>query len=462
MSTVITCYYNIASKFSHDHYMSWISNFMSIPFNSIIFCDKNSFDVLMSLYPENATRKYRIVEMADFYVSRFDWIKDHQIDPEKSIHSPELYKIWAEKIFFVERAINENVYNTDYFTWTDIGSFREPSRLSVFQGYPRVVNSSCLTFLQLYEFTPEQASNIQTVDNRFLYSNGIGGGIFTGRKDILLKFKDLYVEMIDEFDKNNIFKGKDQTLFAFIILRNPSLFNIVQSNGVRHYSKWFYLHYWLSDNFNPEMDMRSIADFPVTYICPDHDEKYKKRNIVTKSLLEKVGFRSITHHKSGTNQYPKCLIEATINTLEANLDDNPFLLVEDDIAWTGINKIEFPPDADAIYFGVSFCAGHPTENTHKLYCDLWEYSNDISRVLNMLSTHAILYISKRYKQAVLNEMYKIRDIVYNTDVAISRIQELYYVYTVNFPVFYQDDDGSRDVTKIKFKCNYNQVFIEKI
>lgn len=460
MSTVVTCYYNIPSKFSHNHYMCWIANFMSMKFSSVVFCDKNSFDVLSSIYPENETRKYRIVEMADFYVSRFDWEKDYQIDPEKSIHSIELYKIWAEKIFFVERAIKENVYNTEYFTWTDIGSFRDSNRLSDFHGYPKVVESPCVTFLQIEDITTSEYDNIQTVDNRFLRICKFGGGIFTGRQDVLVKFKELYVEMIREFDTNNIFKGKDQTLFTFIILRNPSLFNIVRANSLRGYDLWFYLHYWLSDNFNPLENTRSVTDFPVTYICPDHNEKYKKRNIDTRTLLEKIGFNSITHHQSGTNQYPKCLVEATIDILERHTDDMPFLLVEDDIAWTGISKIEFPPDADAIYLGVSFCAGHPEENTHKLYCELQEYSNSTSRVLNMLSAHAILYISKRYKQAVVNQL-RANENTYN-DVLMSRIQKQYNIYTVNFPIFYQDDDGARDVTKIKFKCNYNQVFIEKI
>lgn len=462
MSTVVTCYYNIPSKFPHIKYMSWISNFMSMKFNSIIFCDKNSFKCLSSMYPENDTRKYRIVEIEDFYVSRFNWIKDYEIDPEKSIHSPELYKIWAEKIFFIERAIKENIYNTDYFTWTDIGSFRDTERLKDFKGYPKVIHDNFLTFLQIQDITSEEEKNIYNADNRFLYNSKFGGGIFSGNSGVLNKFKDLYLEMIYEFDEKNLFKGKDQTLFTFIILRNPSLFRIVRADSFRRYDKWFYLHYWLSEDFNPEKDVRSITDFPVTYICPNHNEKYMKRNKNTMNLLEKIGFKNITHHQSGTNQYPKCLVEATINILESNLDDNPLLLVEDDIAWTGIDIIEFPPDADAIYFGVSFCAGHPTDDTHKLYCELEEYSNNISKVLNMLSAHAVLYISKRYKQAVLNEIYKIRDIVYNTDVMISRIQNLYNVYTVNFPIFYQDDDGSRDVTKIKFKCSYRHVKINYI
>lgn len=464
MATVVTCYYNIPSKFIHETYMEWISNFMTMDFKSVIYCDKKSFENLSAIYPVKENRNYRLVEIDDFYVSKFNWDKDYDMDPEKSIHSIELYKVWAEKVFFVDRAINENIYNTDYFVWTDIGSFRNKDILADFEGYPCVNNLpiNMVTFLLIEHFSPDDILNLDKVDNRFLTSTRVGGGIFGGNISSMKKFKELSHDMLIEFDSENIFKGKDQNLFAFIILRNPGLFNVIKSKSVRLYSRWFYLHYYLSGKSTNDINTCDIKDIPVTYICPNHNEKYKKRNQTISDLLKNVGFTSITHYQSGSEQYPKCLVEATINILELHLDDKPFLLVEDDIAWTGVEKLEVPPDADAIYLGISFSGGHPTENIHNGYCEVYEYSDNLCRVLNMLSAHAVLYISKRYKQAVLEEMYKIRNIMYHGDVVISRIQRLYNVYATNFPVFYQDDDGARDITKIQFRFNCNLLQIKSI
>lgn len=52
------------------------------------------------------------------------WKKQHEIDPENSYHSPELYIVWAEKIHMVMEAIEDNAFSSDYFIWCDMGSFR--------------------------------------------------------------------------------------------------------------------------------------------------------------------------------------------------------------------------------------------------------------------------------------------------------------------------------------------------
>lgn len=207
-----------------------------------------------------------------------------------------------------------------------------------------------------------------------------------------------------------------------------------------------------------------VKDLPVIYICPGHNSKYIQRGETTLNLLKTIGFKDITHYKSNTNNYPRCLLDATINILENNLNDSPLLIVEDDIGWTGVTTVDIPQDADAIYMGISYCGGHPTENTHIYYCDVKPYSNTQCRVYNMLSAHAILYISRKYKQAIIDELRKYSNNPrYHGDVIMSRIQKNYTVYGTLFPIFFQDDDSARDVTKImiEFTCS-NTVNIKNI
>ena len=200
------------------------------------------------------------------------------------------------------------------------------------------------------------------------------------------------------------------------------------------------------------MSTINIRDLPVIYISPDHNEKYHNRKIAIEKMLHNMGCVNTKHYKSGAEKYPQCLVNATIDILKNNLD-NPFLLIEDDVVWTGVESIDIPSDADAIYLGISYSGGDRERDTHitGLSCEITPYSNTQCRVFNMLSAHAILYISRRYKEGVIKELEKIKDIMYNSDVIISRIQRNYTIYANNMPVFYQDDDMARGITKIKFR-----------
>lgn len=200
--------------------------------------------------------------------------------------------------------------------------------------------------------------------------------------------------------------------------------------------------------------IHNLTDFKVVYICPDHNEKYHARKVYMESLLKSKGFKDIVHFKSGNEHYPKCLNIATRDILTKYVDDS-ILLLEDDVEM--INTLDFtiPINADAIYFGLSQCASHPTENYNVYYSQFGPYSDTQVKVINMLSAHAVLYISKRYKEKVINVMEEcIKTNIFN-DVAISRIQKNYNVYANKIPTFYQSN-------KFNDPTNFNVEWATKI
>lgn len=176
-----------------------------------------------------------------------------------------------------------------------------------------------------------------------------------------------------------------------------------------------------------------IQDFKVVYICPDHNEKYHARKVHMDTMLAELGFRDVVHYKSGTEGYPRCLANANVEILTRYMNE-PILLLEDDVEFTGVSEFDFVHGADAIYFGISICAGHPTMNMNEGTCVTAYYSNKQVRVLNMLSTHAIMYITPRYKQAVID---KLKVTMGHTDVAISRIQPQFRILANRTPSFFQ-------------------------
>jgi hypothetical protein len=179
-----------------------------------------------------------------------------------------------------------------------------------------------------------------------------------------------------------------------------------------------------------------ITDLKVVYICPNHNEKYQTRKVYMDTLLAANGFKDVVHYTSGSESYPNCLSLATINILKMNMD-NPVLIIEDDVEIKNMDDFDFPPEADAIYFGLSKWAGHKTENHFKGRSIFEKYSKNQVRIINMLSTHAILYISRSYKEAIINNMNEA--IITNSynDIMMSRIQHKFQVLANTVPTFYQ-------------------------
>ena len=190
-----------------------------------------------------------------------------------------------------------------------------------------------------------------------------------------------------------------------------------------------------------------LQDLKVIFICPEHNEKYIKRKTHMTNLLEKIGFKNIIHYKSSSLKYPQCLTLATIDIL-TKYNSEPILLLEDDVEYTGIDSFDYVADADAIYFGVSRSGGHPRLNTHQGGCKVVPYSINQVRVMNMLTTHAILYISSKYKNAVIDQLKK--HLLNHSDVMISRLQPNFRVLANKAPSFYQAahlNNGNHNIQK---------------
>lgn len=187
------------------------------------------------------------------------------------------------------------------------------------------------------------------------------------------------------------------------------------------------------------MDIRKVKTI---VISPDHNEKYHNRKETVIAMLRQYGFENVSHFKSGTDKYPTCLSKAFIDILSEHLNDEPVLILEDDVnIYKFDDTLVIPKDADAVYLGLSVHGAHPTLDTCVVDGVKKQHITDqISKVLNMLSTHAILYISERYKRAVIDILNTI--IGWNSDVVISRYQPVFNVYCVNTPMFYQNDETS--------------------
>jgi hypothetical protein len=204
-----------------------------------------------------------------------------------------------------------------------------------------------------------------------------------------------------------------------------------------------------------------LQDIKTYYICPDHNEKYHTRKLHMDALLTSLGFTNFQHYKSGSEAYPVCLNNATINILQKNLDES-ILILEDDIECSGALEFTMPEGVDAIYFGLSTTRGSMTINRFEGPTHFESYSDKQVRLLNMLSGHAILYISRAYKEAVIATLEAHVNTDYYNDVLMARLHHKFHIYANRMPAFWQSNrfnvpNNLERTTKITFAYPHNTI-----
>lgn len=137
--------------------------------------------------------------------------------------------------------------------------------------------------------------------------------------------------------------------------------------------------------------------------------------------------------------------------IKRSLDFNsPVLILEDDIAPTSnfSNIFDIPDDADALYLGTCVYGLVPDWKYRPVsHYPIWlgqpenlgVYKN-LYRISNMLCAHAIIYISKKYKEFCFNTIeYCVLENL-PVDVLLADIMKKFNVYAVDSPVFFQDSE----------------------
>jgi hypothetical protein len=189
----------------------------------------------------------------------------------------------------------------------------------------------------------------------------------------------------------------------------------------------------------------NLLDIPVYYINLEKDVT-KNQNIL--NVLNNLGFKNIIRvdaisHEKGT-------IVGCARSHHKILQSKPavpFIIIEDDCVNTEdfISEIDVLDDSDAIYLGISKWGRYLNWSGPYIHYSFTEKEN-IVKIYNMLSTHAILYTSQEYVDVCSRASkyfgYEIED---HVDIAFAEIQKFYNVYAFNKPFFYQSD-YNQDVT----------------
>jgi hypothetical protein len=205
-----------------------------------------------------------------------------------------------------------------------------------------------------------------------------------------------------------------------------------------------------------------LTQIPTFYINLD-GETDRKRSM--ERLLTNLGFENFERFPGtkAPNRVGCSMSHSAL--LKKIIDENiyPALILEDDLEVFNFRKnIECPEDTDSLYLGMSRL-GYDTnieDGSHRSL-RISEKNSDYHRVHNMLARHAIIHMNKDYDQEAVEWMEKFiqepKEYVAG-DATLTRLIPKYKVYALNSPVFYQNDAGTRGLTKKSLEdCSYLEI-----
>jgi hypothetical protein len=187
----------------------------------------------------------------------------------------------------------------------------------------------------------------------------------------------------------------------------------------------------------------NLLDIPTYFInLDDHTDKRKS----TEDLLEKLGFNNVNRVAGVYNENSRVgctLAHAKALDLALERGGAPFLILEDDIALKN-NKTSFdiPDTADAFYLGISRWGLYGGTGHRQI--SLEKHNEELYRIYNMLSAHAILYLNDEYAKMLLKSYKFYVDTKDVQDKGNAELMKYYEVYALSSPMFYQEGINEKE------------------
>ena len=229
-ATVVTAFIKVnnASKKHKYDYVECAKQTLSLPNPMIIYISKDLYEEVKKIRNDLGLlerTKFIILTIEDFYMYNQKNILDKCCMKNISPYNNSLYIMSVNSRYsYLEKAIQDNYFNTDYFAWVDFG----------------ISHIVAMDTIRSITYNNPLQVRIAWIARKTLEYNHkcLGGGIFVAHKDtmkILCKLHDI------EF-KYNLSLGHcindDKTLF-FIYLNYPELFDIYFSGYNCLYEKLF-------------------------------------------------------------------------------------------------------------------------------------------------------------------------------------------------------------------------------
>ena len=256
--TVVSLYFKLpSSKHSNSKYEKWATNFLqSVSAPLILLTDEISFEKFKIIRGNRPTTFYVVasiwalmksleLERNNSYIQNYlnDQIK---IDPEMSLHNPNLYAIWNLKPFIMKLFSKTNPYKSDFFIYTDTGAWRESRILTYWPDieFVKKLHKEIGDKMLLGQIQPK------TDD---IFRDTIEGTFFAGSQEAIKIYYSNFYTIHDERLKGGSFIGKDQTIMNILAFQRYQQTVVrLQTWGVnctQDYDAWFFYQLYFSNEY---------------------------------------------------------------------------------------------------------------------------------------------------------------------------------------------------------------------
>lgn len=215
--TCVSGYWRIKNK-HNNNFEKWFNTTLKINCPYVFFSDKETIEII-KIYRGNLPTYYIECNITDFNTYKF---KDKMVTHPIHCPSIELNLIWNEKIFLIQKAIEINPFQTEYFMWMDAGISSFRNKMPPSQPFP---NINKLNDLPKDKFIYSSSHNF-TYNENFIkgqyHLHHHVSGIYLLHKNIINKLVDIYKKYLTLIDKNDIWT--DQVIWTLIYKDNKELF----------------------------------------------------------------------------------------------------------------------------------------------------------------------------------------------------------------------------------------------
>jgi hypothetical protein len=248
--TIVTAFFDIKRETNGDgrkltDYLEWIKKTLQLNCNLFIVTEQKFVNFMKENRPEgyNTFIKEDTLENASYYkylprmkeiLNSSDYKKCIAHPNRVECTLPEYNVIQYSKFGWLEDAIKENPFGSEYFFWMDAGISRFFYNMNLQRLYPDT-NAFSRVFNQIETnetaFIIQQREDLQRyiIDEQFIWKadNLFKGGMFGGHKkrviEISSELEKVFVK--EMLDKNNV--NNEQLALALLWKKQPELFTVI-------------------------------------------------------------------------------------------------------------------------------------------------------------------------------------------------------------------------------------------
>ena len=251
---IISCFYDISTiednkinYKSEDIYFKNAANFiLKLPYYLIIFIDDNT----NSQRIENRILKSRLEHLdktviikkkinETYYYSYINKIQ--KINTQNNLiqisrnFNPYYLSITYNKLFFVKYAIELNPFSSSHFIWIDFGISYVLNSINsnilfnelriIMKNIPDKIRQMSLSYSDNQKVNNQIGNKYISINAHTAFIKKLAGGLFSGNKENLITYFDLFKNKIDSLLTNNKYYI-DEVIMTMVYLGNKELFTL--------------------------------------------------------------------------------------------------------------------------------------------------------------------------------------------------------------------------------------------